>query len=294
MTPVVWMLVAVILLLVAYIVWIRRTPGLQPGEEQIDALIKRLTVQHANAAVAQVGEARAAAVQSVATAAVTATRVATQEIAAATPSHLPGWTLDRPLPVIPQPNDPAVPAPSISADPPPTALAPVVPNVTAAPASDGGTIHSPDGAIMTATYSKNPYSNTPDWRLWSDLTPDGLPIFYALGGDGKPTNNGANYSVYFDGTYMPPDEVATYRARLAQHDANLKAQSGDVTYHGTVNPASMTDGNWAFYAANPALWAKNDAVFSGTLSEVNAALGLWFTNGNKNAAPEAGPLQAFV
>lgn len=201
------------------------------------------------------------------------------------------------------------PASTTVATAPPAAQngASAAPAVTPAPAAQPAapvapgpvSVKSPDGAIMTTTYTKNPFSNTPDWTRWSDTTPDGLPIFYQLGRDASGATvvvNPTDFQVWFDGEYMPPAEVPGHRAAIAARNAALAAQAGDVAYSGTINPATLNDVDFTFYAAHPAMWARAAQIFSGSLSGLNAALGNWYANGNKNADLRgyAGPLLPFA
>jgi len=198
--------------------------------------------------------------------------------------------------------NPAAVAASIAVPPP--AAAPTEPS-----AGSGGTAKavdtvmskSADGKTLTITtqapYVPNPLSNTPDWRRWTDTSPEGYPVIYGLGGDGLPVVDAAGHAMsalLYDGkTFPDAAAIAAYKEGVAKNagaSAARDAAEASRVLTGPVPVASLTDEDkkylwWRVRQPGAINWYVN--VLGGSWIDVRNAL-TWVDN-----VPGPGIMQAF-
>lgn len=148
-----------------------------------------------------------------------AERAATTAVAAVAPAQAAS-----PAAATPSASTSAAPATS-------TGAAPAAETAGASSAQPSAAPSAPEGPVMTAIYTKNLYSNTPDWRRWTDLTPEGLPIYYQIAPGSGPDEgksvvvNPTVFSVWIaaESAYVPYSEVQSgaHAAAIAQNAAVL-------------------------------------------------------------------------
>lgn len=73
--------------------------------------------------------------------------------------------------------------------------------------------------VRADDYVPNPMSNTPDWRKWTDTSPEGYPIKYEVV-DGQ-VDLGKGYQVNYLGVWVDPDGVSKLRKEFLQKETAL-------------------------------------------------------------------------
>lgn len=140
---------------------------------------------------------------------------------------------------------PSVPAaaPAVAAQPPTAAPAPSIQSTVAIavkPRLDA-TI---DPVPLPVTPARNPQSNAP--AGFPDTSPGGYPLWYALGGDGKPV--GSARMIYDGNTFGTDSEIASYRVAVAQRNLNLAAYQAPA-FVGTIAMSSLSLADWCYIDA---------------------------------------------
>lgn len=134
---------------------------------------------------------------------------------------------------------------------------------------------------------RNPLSNAP--AGYPDEQ-DGYPLFYAIGGDGKPV--GAGKLVYDGNPFDTVEQIATYKAAVAMRAMNLAAYQAPA-FIGTLPMASLTAADWCYIDSRADLpWS---ALLSGD-ADIFRAMTVHFYYSDLagfNPSTYAGPLKAF-
>jgi hypothetical protein len=176
----------------------------------------------------------------------------------------------------PAPAQPAAPA-AVAVETPPVAVAAGV---------SGPVAVETHGEQMTLTvqapYTKNPASNTPDWRIWTDTSPEGYAVRYALGGDGKPVTDAAGHAIsmlVYDGhTFPNAAAIAAFKEGVAANATGAAARdaaAAATVYTGPVPAAGLTPEdlkylNWKMHQPGEINWAYK--ALAGTADAVHGAI----------------------
>lgn len=116
---------------------------------------------------------------------------------------------------------------------------------------------------------KNPFSNAPEGF------PDtfaGYPLFYAIGGDGKPV--GKPKLVYNGNSFDSPKEVAAYKKAVEARDEALDNLAEFVRTDGKFEFDQLSNEDWCYYGNHPEVWG----LVNGKASQFNEKLEYVFYN----------------
>jgi hypothetical protein len=197
----------------------------------------------------------------------------------------------------------AQPVPKVEA---PAAVAPsaapiaAVVSVAVAPRVEPQAVEAAAPTVGTATYTPNPASNTPDWRKWSDTSPEGYPLWYALQPDGQGGTMpvpGRQPTLVYDGqtSFANVQEIRDYMVAIKTRADTAAAADASADVPGVgfpILPADVVTTTLAIFDAAPTealrwfhlLAAEHFALQNRgvTRAEINAKVNQF----NSGAAPQ--------